>query len=81
VDNISARIQKWGNSLALRIPKVYAQKIGLEQDSPVQISVEGSRLIIEPKPRFTLDELLAEVTPENIHEEIDFGPAVGKEVW
>lgn len=81
MENISTRIQKWGNSLALRIPKAYAQKIGLEQDTPVKISVEGSRLIIEPTPRFTLEDLLAGVTPENIHEETDTGPAVGKEVW
>jgi antitoxin MazE len=74
-------VQKWGNSLALRIPKVYADQIGLSSNSPVEIFLEGNRLVIEPARRPTLDALLDEVTPDNIHTETDWGKPVAKEVW
>jgi antitoxin MazE len=78
---MDAKIQKWGNSLALRIPRAYAQQMGLYSNIPVKISVEGERLVIEPLRRLTLSELLAQVTPENVHGETDWGAPVGKEVW
>jgi antitoxin MazE len=78
---MNARVQKWGNSLALRIPKNYADQMGLSSNSPVEISLEGNRLVIEPARRPTLDALLDGVTPDNIHTETDWGAPVGKEVW
>jgi antitoxin MazE len=77
------RIQKWGNSLAVRIPKAFAHEVGLEQDGEVEISVEKGRLVVVPPiaPSYDLDELLAGIRPSNLHEETDWGPAVGKEVW
>lgn len=77
------RIQKWGNSLALRIPKPFAVEMGLEKDGEMELSVEQGRLVIEPPsfPSYTLEELLAEVRPSNLHDEIDWGPPVGKEIW
>lgn len=77
------RIQKWGNSLALRIPKPFAAEMGLEKDGEVELTVEKGRLVIEPPaaPSYTLEELLAEVRPSNLHGEIDWGPPVGKEIW
>jgi len=77
----NARVQQWGNSLALRIPRPYARQMGLRHNSAVSIHLEAGRLVIEPVPRFDLDELLAAVTPDNQHGEIDTGPAVGNEVW
>jgi len=77
----NARIQRWGNSLALRIPQAYAREIGLRHNSAVRIRLEGGRLVIEPVTRFDLDELLAAITPDNQHGEIDTGAAVGNEVW
>ncbi|MEP0761281.1 MAG: AbrB/MazE/SpoVT family DNA-binding domain-containing protein [Chloroflexota bacterium] len=77
----NARVQKWGNSLALRIPQTYAREIGLRHNSAVRIHLEAGRLVIEPMPRFDLDELLAAITPDNQHGEIDTGAAVGSEVW
>ena len=52
-------------------------------DQPVDIREENGRVVIEPvtTPVYDLDELLAAITPDNLHEEIDFGPPVGKEVW
>lgn len=77
------RVQKWGNSLALRIPKSFAQEIGLHRDVPVNVSLEDGRLIVEPvtKPPLTLEQLLGQITEDNSHHEVDTGPAVGKETW
>ena len=77
------RIQKWGNSLALRIPKSFAGEIGLDQDSPVEVSLEGKKLVILParESKVTLERLLAQVTDDNVHHEVKTGPAVGNEAW
>jgi len=76
-------VQKWGNSLALRIPKALATEIGLQRNSPVEVSLVDGQLVIVPvvEPVFTLEHLLAQVTEDNLHGEIETGPAVGKEVW
>ena len=73
------RIRQWGNSAALRIPAPALAAANLAIDAEVRLTVEGGRLIIEPAGRYDLDEMLAAITPENMHEEIDFGPPVGKE--
>ncbi len=75
-------IQKWGNSLALRIPQSVAREIGLSQDSSVEVSLVDGKLVIAPvvKRKVTLARLLAQVTDENIHHEVDTGSAMGREV-
>ena len=80
---MKTRVQKWGNSLALRIPKSFAEEVGIDRDAPVDVSIDNGRLIIEPIPVSVLDleQLLSQITPENIHHEIDTGPAVGNEIW
>ena len=80
---MKTRVQKWGNSLALRIPKSFASEVGLKNDTPVEICMEDGKIIVAPvaKPQFTLKQLLAKVTPENVHHEVETGPAVGNEVW
>ena len=76
-------MQKWGNSLALRIPKSFATEAGLRNESPVEISLEEGKLVIMPvvEQELTLEQLLAQVTEENVHHEIDTGPAAGRETW
>ena len=76
-------MKKWGNSLALRIPKPLAAEVGLEGISPVDLSLMDGRLVITPavEPELSLATLLAQVTEENLHGEVDSGPAVGGEVW
>ncbi len=76
-------VRKWGNSLALRIPKPLAEEIGLEQDSPVELSLVDGSLVIEPaaEPPITLESLLAQVTEDNLHAEMETGPAIGVEAW
>ncbi|HEY0024616.1 MAG TPA: AbrB/MazE/SpoVT family DNA-binding domain-containing protein [Longimicrobium sp.] len=78
-----AQIQQWGQSLALKIPNTYAAETALSSGSEVEMTVEDGRLVITPgtKPRYTLEELVAGITPENRHAEIDTGPPVGNEVW
>lgn len=78
-----ATISKWGNSRALRIPKQMALDSGLDFGSKVELILEEGQLRIVPvkEPRYTLEELVAQITPENRHGEIDWGPPVGKEVW
>lgn len=80
---MKTRVKKWGNSLALRIPKPLAVEVGLEDGSPVELSLMDGRLVITPavEPELSLATLLAQVTEENLHGEVDTGPAVGGEVW
>lgn len=80
---MKTRLQKWGNSLAVRIPSSFAVEAGLEQNSAVEISLMDGKLVIAPlnAPEFTLVHLLAQVSDENLHREVDSGSAVGGEVW
>ncbi len=80
---MQTRIQKWGNSLALRIPKTFALEAGFGQDSPVEVSLEEGKIVIRPirEIAYSLEELMAGVTDENLHGEISTGPAVGNEAW
>ncbi len=80
---METHVKKWGNSLALRIPRPLAQEIGLEENSSVRVLVKEGKLVIVPvaKHHYTLDALLAEVTPQNLHGEVDTGDAVGGEAW
>ncbi|MBI4288872.1 MAG: AbrB/MazE/SpoVT family DNA-binding domain-containing protein [Chloroflexi bacterium] len=80
---MQSRIQKWGNSLALRIPKSFAREIGLDSGVPVSVSLEDGKLVVAPVVESppSLERLLEQVTEDNIHHEVDTGPAVGEEVW
>lgn len=75
--------QKWGNSLAIRIPKTFAHEVGLSAGSVVDMELKSDKLIIAPvrKPRYKLRSLLAGVKKSNLHSEADWGKAVGQEVW
>ena len=77
------RVQKWGNSLAVRIPKAFASEVGLGPDTLVNVSLSEGRLVVEPvrPPAYTLEGLLQGVTPEQLHRELQWGPPVGREVW
>lgn len=76
-------VQKWGNSLAIRIPKPLAEDSRLLHGTEVELTVERGRLVAKPlhRPRHTLDALLAGVTPRNRHREIDTGSPLGRELW
>jgi antitoxin MazE len=75
-------VRKWGNSASLRIPVALMKAADIAIDDQVEVREEEGRLIIQAvRPdRYDLDELLAGVTPDNLHEEADFGKPVGKEI-
>jgi len=76
---METKIQKWGNSLALRIPKAFAQNIHLSQNSAVRLEIQDGKLVVTPVvEKVSLDHLLDQITEENIHREVDFGEPQGK---
>ena len=78
---METQVGKWGNSLAVRIPQAFARETRLEEGTTVDVSASDGRLIVTPiRPRYSLDELVAGITPENRHAETDWGEPVGKEV-
>jgi len=80
---MKTRVQKWGNSLALRIPKSFATEVGLQRETSVEVSLTDGKLVITPvfQPKPTLKQLLAKITKDNLHNEVDSGPAIGNETW
>ena len=77
------KVQKWGNSLALRIPKTFARDAQLENNSLVEMSLVDGEIVVKPVTirSWTLEQLLAGVTKNNLHAEIETGDAVGREAW
>ena len=75
------RVQKWGNSLALRIPKPFAQDAGVREGTLVGLSVSEGRLVAAPirARKMRLQDLLRKVTRTNLHREVRTGPPVGRE--
>lgn len=80
---MQARVQKWGNSLAVRIPKSLAVQSRIGQSSMVEMTVEDGRIVLSPvaQPKVTLAELLEGVEAENLHSEVETGAALGREAW
>lgn len=79
---MSTTIQKWGNSLGIRIPQNITKEYGFNHGTKVEILKTREGIIIrlaEPTP--TLEGLMAQITPENQHIEVDFGKAEGEEIW
>jgi antitoxin MazE len=78
---MNTTIQRWGNSLAIRIPKAFALEAGLEENTEVEMGVRGGTLVVRPARKdWRLDQLVAGITSSNIHGETDWGRA-GREVW
>ncbi len=78
---MSAKIQKWGNSLGLRIPKAVIEAAELKENSEVEIQNKDGAIVIFPiKSQMTLESLLSKITTKNLHTEIDDEPE-GNEVW
>ena len=80
---MGSRVQKWGNSLAVRIPKPFASQVGLREDEPVELSVSEGRLVITPVGghAYRLADLLAGIRRSNLHSEIATGQPQGDEAW
>jgi antitoxin MazE len=80
---MKTQVQKWGNSLAVRIPKAFANDLGLDQDSTIELALEDGYLVLKPTtlPKYELSSLLSRVTENNRHSECDFGGPTGSEQW
>ncbi len=79
-----ARVQRWGNSLALRIPRAFGRELNLRPESSVEMTLDSGRLILVPIEDSrvpTLSELLDQVSDENKHTEVETGRPVGNETW
>jgi antitoxin MazE len=79
---MNATVQKWGNSLALRIPSSVAKDIHLRPGSAVELTVEDGTIVVKPakKRKLSLSKLLSGVTKSNRHSEQDWGAPVGREI-
>ena len=79
---MNTQVGKWGNSLAVRIPGIYAKELHLEEGAELEVTrVDGGLLLRPRKHEYTLEELLAQIKPENLHGETDWGSPVGGEAW
>ena len=76
------RISRWGNSLGLRLPKSVAREAQVDEGDRVDVSVKNGAIVIRPsRPAYSLEELVAKITPRNRHDESDWGTPVGDEAW
>ncbi len=80
--SMRTQIVGWGNSQAIRIPRALLDALHINEGDPVELTVESGRLTVQPLHRkLTLESLIAGITPENLHKEMNWGRPVGKEVW
>ena len=75
--------QKWGNSLAIRVPKSVALQVGLKEQDDLEIEVQDGNVVLKPYVRrvYRLEDLVKQITPKNLHGETDGGIPVGREIW
>lgn len=80
---MKTNLSRWGNSLAVRIPRGLAEELSLTQGAEVDLQVRDGVLVIAPvpRPRYELEDLVRGITPENRHPEVDWGAPVGDEAW
>lgn len=79
---MKSRISKWGNSLAVRIPKAIGSEIEIREGSEVELSIQNGSIIITPvSSNYHLEDLVQGITAENRHSETDWGAPKGAEVW
>jgi antitoxin MazE len=78
----TTQIARWGNSLGLRLPKAVALEAQVDEGDTVHVSVKNGAIVIRPsRPRYSLEQLVARITPRNRHSESDWGPPAGNEAW
>lgn len=79
-NNMQATIKKWGNSLAIRLPKPFTEQIGITADSKIEIIIENNKIIVSKKNE-DLEDLVSKITNSNTHKETQTGKITGKEIW
>ncbi|HBA45857.1 hypothetical protein A2W67_02885 [Candidatus Nomurabacteria bacterium RIFCSPLOWO2_02_40_28] len=83
---MTTKIQKWGNSLAMRLPKELANSFNLKAGSEVVFITNNDSFSIRPQievkiPKYTLEDMVKGITKKNRHKEFDWGKPMGKEIW
>jgi antitoxin MazE len=78
---MTVALKKWGNSLALRIPKDISSTLAIDDSSIMELTVNDGVLILKPKTNTRLETLVSQINKENLHQEIDIGKSVGNEEW
>jgi antitoxin MazE len=78
----TTQIAKWGNSLGLRLPKAVTREAHVDAGDTVEVSVRNGAIVVRPsRPSYSLDQLVAKITPRNRHDESDWRARVGREAW
>ncbi len=78
---MTVALKKWGNSLALRIPKDILNTLAINENSIMELSVNNGILTVKPKSNTLLETLVSQINSENLHKEVDTGRSVGNEEW
>lgn len=78
---MTVSLKKWGNSLALRIPKDILNTLAIGDNSVMELTVNNGMLIVKPKTNTLLESLVSQINSDNLHKEIDTGRSVGNEEW
>ncbi len=79
--DMTVALRKWGNSLALRVPKDIASSLDIGEGSDVEMVVQSGTLVIKPKKNSLLEKLVSQINSDNLHSEISTGTRVGNEEW
>jgi len=78
---VTVPMKKWGNSLALRIPKDIATTLSIEYDSKMELSIVDGALVLRPLKSTRLENLVSQINSSNLHNEVETGGSVGNEEW
>ena len=80
---MQTKLQKWGNSYAVRLPRAVVRESGLREGEPLEIEASGRHIRLRRASRgdYRLDQLVKRIRKANRHEEADFGAAQGREAW
>ncbi len=75
------QVKKWGNSLAVRLPKDISKALSVQNNSFLELELLENGLLLKPKKSSELDKLISQINPRNLHSEIKTGKSVGNEIW
>lgn len=76
-----SKLGRWGNSFAVRIPAHLIKELELSEGETLLIEVQGKEMVVKPDKGNRLEDLIGEITPQNVHGEVDWGKREGNEVW
>ncbi len=78
---MKTRLSKWGNSLAVRIPKSVVERARVREGQRLTVESDRGRIVLRPESRLRLPDLVSKMTPQNRHAEADWGGRAGEEIW